>query len=79
MFIVRIDRAWNDDSNGGLIVIVDLNFGQNPNLECRFGARHSDCRGRFTSVDWQRIDIWPWNCNQSIERNERIRNHYSSP
>ena len=45
MVIVIIDRSWNDDSNGGLIVIVD--FGPNPNLECRFGARHSDCRGRF--------------------------------
>ena len=33
MFIVLIDSARNDDSNGGLIV----DSGQNPNLECRLG------------------------------------------
>ena len=49
MFIVLIDIASNYDSNGGnggIIVIVDS--GQNPNLICRFGARYSDSRGRFS-------------------------------
>ncbi len=47
VFIVSIDRAWEEDSNGGIIVIVIVDFGQNPKLECRFGARHSDSRVDF--------------------------------
>ena len=50
------DSAWNHDSNGGLHV----DSGSNPNLDCQFGARQADCRGRFSWVDWQKIDIWPW-------------------
>ncbi len=42
MFIVLFDGACNKDSNGGVIV----DFGHQ-NLECRFGARHSDSRDRF--------------------------------
>ena len=50
--LINIDRAWNDDSNGGIIV----DSGQNPNLGMSiwFGAHHSDCRGRFSWVDWQK-------------------------
>ncbi len=41
-------------------------------------SRHSDCRGRFSWVDWQKIDIWPCNYSQLIERNETIpKRHYS--
>ncbi len=70
--VVGIDSAWNDDSNTGLIVIVDS--GQNLEFGSRFefGASNSDSMGRFSWDDWQNIDIWLYNYNQSIELDERI-------
>ena len=51
MDIVVIDSTSDEDSNGGLFV----DSGQNPNLKCRFGARHSDCKVDFVESNGKRL------------------------
>ena len=51
----------------------------NLDLDCWCGASNPDCRGRFSWVDWQKIDIWPWDYNQSIEHNESFPKRHSLP
>lgn len=75
------DRAWIDDSNARLILLSAKRAERN---ELSTAIDHWEqrstwtSRGRFSWVDWQRVDIWPYNYNKTIELDERILNHYWS-
>ena len=59
-----------------VVLLLLLSLFGDLDLECRFGASNPNCRGRFSWVDWQKIDITPPNYLQPIELNETIPNHH---
>ena len=61
------------------ISIYYLLFCWNPDFWHWLWPRNSDSKALSSWVDWQRIDIWSWNYNQSIEHNESFPKRHASP